>query len=807
MLLFRSRHLSALALILILGTAAPAAPPAASPRILAPAQLAYHRSQLGQRASLARDHLQACRAGLGLSEREDFRVAKAFTNEIGEAIIRFDHYFAGRRVLGSQAIARVPFGGAVEAITHSVAPRVQVAGEPRLTPKQAVAAAIQRLDPKGFMQDAPRVEPVVFPARLLGGIETILDPATGAHRVDRARSVQTKLASSYVWAYEVHTRLHNPQDGLKELTYYIDAGTGSVLRVVDQLHRQVAPMMGTGKGLYCGTPLIPAAQMADGTFALYDPTRGTAPNPALQGYTPDGSGWTPTGLQVWYEAHDGTGAPTGNVFLFQSNPANTWGDGLPFTAWGSENGLNGQTAGVDAMYGMALTWDLFQNVFGRAGMDGTGTSSFAEVLLTGPNDRDNAYWSNWARGLYLGAGNYPADPAGLGVFTELDVVAHEMTHGMTASTAQFTNSPGFEEAGLDEGTSDFFAQMAKAYAIRSPEASASEIPDEGADWRMGYQVGHGTPLRWMDKPSRDHRSVDAWYDGLHYLDGHFSCGVLNRALFFLARGASANPADPTYSPYLPQGMTGLGNDKAARIWFKTVTERLASGYTGSITYADAREQAIIAAKQLYGYTPKGYPWDCPESEAVENAFAATNVGRAYGEAPRTQVRFADWRDNDYIQRNHSPESGWAHKQFLPMGEAVRPRVTVLNTTNTAVTWSLGGPSVYNNGAIPGSSDWVTAGGVINADGTWTTPNQVGWFAITATSQADPRQFAEGRAFIVNLDADQDGESDAVDMGAAAFSWGMWPALNPSHSPLNQPAVGDEDVAIFPDAIKSTWWMK
>lgn len=60
---------------------------------------------------------------------------------------------------------------------------------------------------------------------------------------------------------------------------------------------------------------------------------------------------------------------------------------------------------------------------------------------------------------------------------------------------------------------------------------------------------------------------------------------------------------------------------------------------------------------------------------------------------------------------------------------------------------------------------------------------------------------------MNLDADQDGESDAVDMGAAAFSWGMWPALNPSHSPLNQPAVGDEDVAIFPDAIKSTWWMK
>jgi hypothetical protein len=533
--------------------------------------------------------------------------------------------------------------------------------------------------------------------------------------------------------------------------------------------------------------------MLDGTYALYDTTRGMLPNPNLQTYTPDASGWSATGLQAWYELNDAQGNNTWMSYLFQGSAQNSWGDGLPFTAFGAEGGANGQTAGVDAMYAMTTTWDFYKNVLGLDGVDGKGTTVYAQVGMTGNYYRNNAYWDPYNMGVFLGTGT----PGSFGSFTEFDVVAHELTHGVTSTTAKFVNSAGYEEAGLNEATSDFFAQMAKAYASGNGGAT---IPDTGADWQIGKGVGNGTPLRYMDKPSKDQRSADGWYDGLYYMDGHYSAGVLNRALFFLAHGASATPGADDYSPYLPQGMKGIGNDMAARIWFKTVTEKLYSGGMGTATLLEARNQAIQSALELYGASAGGFGLDSLVSHAVENAFGAVNVGLNYAENSRTQVRFADWRNNDWIQRNHFSDIGYAHKQFLPVGETVRPRITVQNNANTAVTWTLGGPSLYN-----GSS--ANKGGVLNADGSWTTPFNLGWYAITATSQADPHQFAEGRCFLVNLDTDGDNEQDAVDLGGIAFSWYLTNGLNPAHSMFNAPWVDDSDVAAFVDAMKSTWWVK
>ncbi|HJW71363.1 MAG TPA: M4 family metallopeptidase [Geothrix sp.] len=772
----------------------------ASARTLPPAARPAQQAQQANRVELAREYLMQQRTALGLGSREAFVPAKAFTNAEGEAVVRFDQTYEGCRVLGSQAIATVPMTGGMRIAADKVRAQVAVADAPTLTPEQATAIALHHLAPKGALADAPKVERVVFPAEFLGNLATTVDPDTGRQVLDRKLTVHAKLAAPYVWAYEVKTHLKNDQDGPKALTYFIDARTGNLLRVNNELYQEATPAVGTGNGYYNGAVSIPTSLMNDGTYALYDPSRGILPNPSLAGFADDGSGWGPTGLQVWYDQHDASGASTWMTYLFQSNPTNTWGDGQVFTAWGQENGANGQSAGVDAMYGITQTWDMFNHVFGRNGMDGQGTSVFAQVLSTNPYYVDNAYWSDWEQGLYLGAGTYPANPNGMNSLNELDVVAHEMTHGVTASTVKFITGAGYEEAGLNEATSDFFGQMAKAYAARATGADDA-IPESGEAWRVGFKTGHGTPIRWLDKPSKDHRSVDGWYDGLYYMDGHYSAGVLNRALYFLAHGASATPGADDYSPYLPQGMTGIGNDKAAHIWFKAVTEILYSGNMGTVTYADAREAARQAALSLYGASADGWGLDSIASHAVENAFAAVNVGLAYGEMSRTQVRFADWRGQDWISRHHFSDTGYGHKQYFPMGEAVSPRVTVLNNANPAVTWSLGGPSLYNG------ATYVEKGGVINPDGTWTTPKNVGWFAITATSKADPNQFAEGRAFIINMDTDTDLEQDAIDLGPIAFSWQLTNGLNPAHSMYNAPWVDDADVAAFVDAMKSTWWNK
>ena len=794
-------RMSALAVVLALGQVPMQAAQTPHP-ILPAARVAGFRALQAARASQAQAELLALRSRFGLDARSAFPVRHAFTNAQGETLVRMDQTFGGHRVWGGQALARILPEGTVQTVTRSIQPSASVEGGPRLSAAQAIQIALKHLDAKGTMTDAPHTEQVLFPAKFLGGIATTLD-ASGHRVVDRKNLVYAQLSAPYVWAYEVKTRLNNPVDGLKEMTYLIDGCTGNVLRVSDAIEHQAAPAPapGTGTGLYSGPVNLSATRMLDGTFALVDSTRGTLPNPYLSTFTPDGSGWSPLGLQAWYDEHDAEGNSTWNTFLFQSNPSNVWGDGTAFNAWGQENGANGQTAGVDALQAMAITWDFYRNVFLRTGMDGQGTSAFAEVLMTNSWYVDNAAWSPWYGGMFIGAGsatlpaaNSSYNSKGLQSLAELDVIAHEMTHGVTASTANFVNAPGYEESGLNEATSDFFAQMVKAYASRSISFPLNMIPPTGADWVIGTGPGNGMPLRWMNHPSLDHRSADAWYDGIKYLDGHYSMGAINRALYFLANGASSQSGNDAYSTYLPGGMTGIGNDAAARIWYKTVTEQLLSDGTGSITMLDARNAAVASAEDLYGQ-------GSTQTIAVENAFAAANIGVAPGQAPRTEVLFADWRNGDYIDTTHYGGT-WANRQAFPKGETVTPRITVLNNSNTAVAWSMGGPSMYN-----GSDGFVEAGGKINADGSWTTPNQMGWFAITATSQADPSQFAEGRCFLINMDTDSDGEQDALDMGGIAFSWYLTQGLSLNHSVFQAPWVDDGDVSMFVDAMKSTWPVK
>ena len=62
-------------------------------------------------------------------------------------------------------------------------------------------------------------------------------------------------------------------------------------------------------------------------------------------------------------------------------------------------------------------------------------------------------------------------------------------------------------------------------------------------------------------------------------------------------------------------MTGIGTDKAYRIWFKANTTK----FTASTNYADARAKMVAAAQELYGVGGK-------EDKAVQRAYAAINVG-------------------------------------------------------------------------------------------------------------------------------------------------------------------------------------
>ena len=253
-------------------------------------------------------------------------------------------------------------------------------------------------------------------------------------------------------------------------------------------------------------------------------------------------------------------------------------------------------------------------------------------------------------------------PIGFLTLTEIDVTGHEVTHGVTFTTADLLY--GGESGGLNESASDILGSLIEAYASR-PAGQDGVIPESGNDWMIGVKSGRGTPLRWMANPDRDLFSANEWFDGLRWLDVHFSSGPLNRWFYFLSQGASADATSDTHSAYLPGGMAGIGNDKAGRIFFHALTAYM----TPEEDYAAARESVLLAATDLHGA-------GSPEVAAVEDAFAAINVGGAHGQPAPVKVTISAFNSDNLVGEVVPDLVG---VQILPLGEAVRVRANVENS--------------------------------------------------------------------------------------------------------------------------------
>lgn len=813
-----------LALALVAGAPATAAAPA-----LPAAQLAAIRARQPQLAAQAQAHMAALAGQLNLGAGAGLTARRVSTSPEGRTIVRFQQTHQGLKVWGGEAIAHVEAGGQVKTLTQGLKTAVTVAATtPQLTPDQAIAAALRNLAPKGALKGTPKAELVVFPTRFTSGLATRFDGAKGTLVWDRDMSLPApRPAEPYRLAYEVRTFLANRQDGHREMCYVVDALTGTLLRKWDDVQRD-APAQGTGQSWFRGQVPLETTQAEDGTFALRSPSRGTVVNPVFAA-----SGYMVPGLATCYGAIDLNLGMLGWDF-YKGKAANTWGDGsqMPFpydfayvpdpldwsrwwggmklefsgdgmVAW-AEGALSpaGETAAVDCHYGLSTTWDFYKNVFARDGIDDAGTSTFGVVhyIEAGADGLypmiDNAFWSNGAFGMFFGEGTFGTPWAswsyGLKTLTEVDITAHEMTHGVTYATAGLIYDA--QSGGINEATSDIFGKMTQAYAAGG--GVGATIPDfaqgDLAAWEVARNcVSQGSmPLRYMYKPSLDGISADGWYDGIDMIDVHFSSGPVNRFFTFLASGASASPSSPVYSPYYPAGLAGIGNDKAARIYYKALTEYM----TPDTDFEAARAATVSAAQDLFGA-------GSAEELAVLKAWSAVNVGLAPGQAPRVKVSFPVIHGSgSFIDDNAQPQGILSKVQFFPTRTDVRIAVNVENAANKAVNYTT--PIWTFNG--------ISTAGTIKPDGTWTTPN---WnyyedlLSVRATSQADTSQFAWTWVLLVELDADLDNEVDAIDLGSTAMSWY---GPKPFETPLYRSRIaggGDWDLVFFGEAFSNGYPVK
>ncbi|MFF3604206.1 M4 family metallopeptidase [Streptomyces sp. NPDC002463] len=382
-------------------------------------------------------------------------------------------------------------------------------------------------------------------------------------KADTARKVVWAASGTPALAWETVVGGTQADGTPSELHVITDATTGAKLSEFQGIET------GVGNSKYSGQVTI-GTTPANGSYSMTDGTRGG---------------------HKTYDLNGGNGTGTGTLF---TDPDDTWGDGTTGDR---------QTAAVDAAYGAQLTWDYYKDVHGRNGIKDDGVGAYTRVHY-GTN-YVNAFWSDTCFCMTYGDGAGNTKP-----LTSIDIGAHEMTHGVTANTAGLIYRG--ESGGLNEATSDIMSAAVEFWAD-----NASDTGDYLAGDKIDIR-GNGTPLRYMDKPSKDGRSADAWYPGIDSIDVHFSSGPANHWFYLASEGSGAKTVngvdyDSPTSDGLP--VTAIGRDAAVKIWYRALTTYM----TSSTDYAGARTATLQAAADLYGLGSDTYI-------DAANAWAAINVG-------------------------------------------------------------------------------------------------------------------------------------------------------------------------------------
>ncbi|MCE1173869.1 MAG: M4 family metallopeptidase [Propionibacteriales bacterium] len=265
-------------------------------------------------------------------------------------------------------------------------------------------------------------------------------------------------------------------------------------------------------------------------------------------------------------------------------------------------------AAVDEAYdGFGATWALFHDVFGRNSIDGSGMRLLGTVHYG--EAYQNAFW-NGTR-MVFGDG----DGEIFGRFTaSLDVIGHELTHGVVEHTAALVYSG--QSGALNESLADVFGILVAQYRLRQ---TATE-----ADWLIGGDLllpgVKGVGLRNMLNPGTayddprlgkdpqpatmaDYVQTTADNGGVHY-----NSGIPNRAFALVATT-----------------LGGYAWERAGQIWYDALTGAKIGRDCDFATFA-ALTQAAATAR---------FGKDSADARAVADAWQTVGVTGASGSAKGT----------------------------------------------------------------------------------------------------------------------------------------------------------------------------
>lgn len=237
---------------------------------------------------------------------------------------------------------------------------------------------------------------------------------------------------------------------------------------------------------------------------------------------------------------------------------------------------------VSASYGLSKTYDYFLSQHQRNSIDGKGGSLLGVVRFQ--KDYNNAFWN----------GTLMAFGDGLPFARALDVVGHELTHGVTEHTAGlvYKNQSG----AMNEAFSDIFG------------IAVENFTNKKIDWIQGDGLGDRTYSRDFKNPaSRSIPGTNIPYPtkfsefiSTQQDNGgvHINSGIINHAFYMLAEGLNG----------------AIGTKDAEKIFYRALSKHLVA----NSQFVDTRLACVQSAGELFGA-------NSAQAKATAKAFDAVEI--------------------------------------------------------------------------------------------------------------------------------------------------------------------------------------
>lgn len=452
-----------------------------------------------------------------------FQVKEKQKDDLGFTYLRIQQVYKGTPVYGAVLTAHVNKDGILTALS---------------------GAPVGNLDSNKALKQSKKVSKKAAIAKGETDLVSYIGSQPDYEYAPKSDSVIYVKDGEAHYAYLVNYNFLAPEPG--NWNYFVDAVSGNILGKVNEIHEAGGKpggggtatggtnTVGSGKGVLGDTKSL-NTYLSSSTYYLQDLTRGAGV------FTYDGSNRTRLPGSLWTDSD--------NVF-----------------------NASYDAAAVDAHYYAGTTYDYYKNTHNRNSYDGNG-GALKSTVHYGRN-YNNAFWNGQQMVYGDGDGSTFTSLSG-----GLDVVAHELTHAVTDTTADLIYQN--ESGAINESMSDIFGTLVEFDANNNP------------DWEIGEDIytpnTSGDSLRSMSDPAKygdpDHYSVR--YTGTQDNGGvHINSGIGNKAAYLLSQGGT----------HYGVKVTGIGTAKTGKIYYRALTQYL----TPSSNYSQLRSAAVQAATDLYG---------------------------------------------------------------------------------------------------------------------------------------------------------------------------------------------------------------